>query len=41
MDHVPLSVTSDITVIDAKQSVDYLSCVIIERHVDHVLHVRV
>lgn len=38
-DMVPLSVASDVVVVDAKQSVDYLSCRVIERQVENTLHV--
>lgn len=36
---VPLSVASDVTVVDAKRSVDYLSCGVIEHQVESALHV--
>ena len=38
-DIVPISVVSDVTVIDAKQSVDYLSSGVIEHKVENALHV--
>ena len=38
-DIVPISVVSDVTVIDAKQSVDYLSSGVNEHKVENALHV--